>query len=93
MQGGDGRKVRARLCLIHSGGKRVLATTELGTCSMVGCHVKGAAINLRLIEQACSYSTVQGRDQLKVRARLRLLHSSGGECFATTGPSTSHVEK
>ena len=42
---------------------------------VIGFATEAAAIKLRLIEQACGCSTVGGRGELKVRARICLWHS------------------
>ena len=51
-----------------------------GTCKCV-CLCNGAAMKLRLMEQACGCS-VMGGGGFKVRARLCFWHY-GGECFQT----------
>ena len=45
----------------------------------------GAELRLRLIEQACTCSTMHGRGGLKVRARLYRWHWVGGECLPPEG--------
>ena len=49
------------------------------------CLCDGSAIKLRLIEQACTCSTMHGRGGLKVRACLYRWHWVGGECLPPEG--------
>ena len=77
VRGGGRLKVCAHLCLWHLSGECLPPRSR--TCRCLPLFV-GAAMKLRLIEQACSCGTVQGGGGLNVRAHLYLWHLSG-ECL------------
>ena len=62
-------KANARCVLVSVAGTRIQSARP-GTCRCVRCLWNGAAMKLRLIEQACGYSLVRGVDALNVCARL-----------------------
>ena len=69
----------ASLRLLDSERRRRTQSTCVLVSASATCNVViGAAIKLRLVEQACSSTTVRGGGGLKVHARVCLRHSDGG---------------